>query len=98
MFDYTLLRTIRLDLIRPLAIEFETKAFTMQQGAEIASLLSLYGYLCRFAPFKDPENDMLSSERAALHDKEYGDSAYNRAHGVRVNASKLVCVLRPTYL
>ena len=28
MFDYTLLRTIRLDLIRPLAIEFETKAFS----------------------------------------------------------------------
>ena len=81
MFDYTLLRTIRLDLIRPLAIEFETKAFTMQQGAEIASLLSLYGYLCRFAPFKDPENDMLSSKRTALQYQEYGDSAYNRAHG-----------------
>ena len=81
MFDYTLLRTIRLDLIRPLAIEFETKAFTMQQGAEIASLLSLYGYLCRFAPFKDPENDMLSSKRTALQYQEYGDSAYNRAYG-----------------
>ena len=48
MFDYTLLRTIRFDLIRPLAIEFETKAMSMQQGAEVSTLLALHGYLCRY--------------------------------------------------
>ncbi|KAL3905896.1 MAG: hypothetical protein SGPRY_010747 [Prymnesium sp.] len=75
MFDYTLLRSIRLDRIRPLAIEFESKAMTMQQGAEIASLLAIHGYLCRFSP----TDDMLKHNRKAFPEAEYGDSQYNRA-------------------
>ncbi|KAL1515568.1 hypothetical protein AB1Y20_002188 [Prymnesium parvum] len=75
MFDYTLLRTMRLDVIRPLAIEFESKAMTMQQGAEVASLLALQGYLCRFSP----ADDMLKHSRKAMALEEYGDGKYNRA-------------------
>ena len=50
MLDYTLLRSIRLREIAPLAIEFESKTMTLQQGAELSALLALQGYLCRFAP------------------------------------------------
>ena len=77
MFDYTLMRTIRFDRIRPLAIEFETKAMTMQQGTEIASLMTIQGYLCRF----EPPNDMLFKRRAFKNMTEYGDGAFNNAPG-----------------
>lgn len=50
MFDYTLLRSINMRAIGPLAIEFESKTMSVQQGREIAALLALQGYLCRFAP------------------------------------------------
>ena len=52
MFDYTLIRNLdlRAPWLRPLAIEFESKTMTMQQGAEVAARLALQGYLCRFAP------------------------------------------------
>lgn len=69
MFDYTLMRTIRFDLIRPLAVEFESKAMTMQQGAEISSLMALQGYLCRF----EAQDDMLSRRRTARKDVYYGE-------------------------
>lgn len=36
--------------VAPLAIEFESKTMTAQQGAEIGTLLAVQGYLCRFAP------------------------------------------------
>jgi FkbM family methyltransferase len=50
MLDYTLLRSINLRAIAPLAIEFESKTMTVQQGMELAALLAVQGYLCRFAP------------------------------------------------
>ena len=50
MLDYTLLRSIDLRAVAPLAIEFESKTLTMQQGHEIAAVLAVQGYLCRFAP------------------------------------------------
>ena len=56
-------------------LEFESKAMTMQQGAEIASMLALQGYLCRFSP----ADDMLKHNRKAYPEKEYGDGEYNRA-------------------
>eukprot|EP00966_Prymnesium_polylepis_P098326 2277308-Prymnesium_polylepis.1 len=75
MFDYTLMRTIRFDRVRPLAIEFETKAMTMQQGTEIASLMALQGYLCRF----EPPDDMLYKRRAFKDMADYGDGPFNNA-------------------
>ena len=53
MFDYTLITSGALQLreVRPLMIEFESKAFTAQQGAEVAVVLALQGYLCRFSPW-----------------------------------------------
>ena len=38
MFDYTLLRSINMRAIGPLAIEFESKTMSVQQGREIAAL------------------------------------------------------------
>ena len=97
MFDYTLLRTSRIDLIRPLVLEFETKAFTMQQGAEVASYLALLGYLCRFNPWqRNDVNDMLRRGRRAWPDEEYGDSAYNRAAG-HYNRSEAVAMMEAAY-
>lgn len=51
MLDYTLLRSWNLRELGPLAIEFESKTMTAQQGAEIAALLAMQGYLCRFHPY-----------------------------------------------
>ena len=51
MLDYTLLRNLNFrEIGSPLAVQFESKTMTMQQGAEIMALLTLSGYLCRFEP------------------------------------------------
>ena len=39
--------------VAPLAIEFESKTLTAQQGHEIAALLAVQGFLCRFSPSGD---------------------------------------------
>ena len=113
MFDYTLIRSIDLQVnrasvrptgpghetgivlilayipptllqaFRPLAIEFESKTMTRQQGAEIGARLALLGYLCRFEPWMTFRatgggtwtNDM-EDRPAAFDDADSRDARY----------------------
>ena len=68
---------------RPLAIEFESKTMTRQQGAEIGARLALLGYLCRFEPWMTFRatgggtwtNDM-EDRPAAFDDADSRDAKY----------------------